>query len=79
MSTLDLLGLVGVGCIVAAYFLLQTEKMRFDDWPYLWLNAAGATAITLTLIVDFNLSALAMEVFWLLISLYGILKRVRRG
>jgi hypothetical protein len=79
MTILDLLGLIGVAAIVSSYFLLQAERMRFDDWSYLLMNAGGAIAIILSLMVDFNLSALAMEGFWLLISGFGIAKRLMRA
>jgi hypothetical protein len=79
MTFLDFIGLLGVAAIVVSYFLLQAERMRFDDWSYLLMNAFGATAIIVSLTVDFNLSAMAMEGFWLLISGFGIAKRLMRS
>ena len=40
-------------------------------------NAAGASAILYSLFYDFNLSAFAIESFWLAISLYGVFRAVR--
>ena len=76
MTLVDFLGLIGVAAIVVSYFLLQMERMRFDDWSYLLLNAGGALAIVLSLTVDFNLSAVAMEGFWLAITGFGIAKKL---
>lgn len=78
MSVFDVLGLLGVASIVVTYFLLQAEKMRFDDWSYLLLNAFGALAIAGSLFIEFNLSAMAMELFWLAISAFGMAKKVMR-
>jgi len=36
------------------------------------LNAVGAALIAVSLLVDFNLSAFLIEVFWVAISLIGI-------
>lgn len=79
MTVFDIFGLIGVAAIVVAYLLLQAEKQRFDDWTYLLLNAAGAIGITISLTVDFNLSALVIEIFWLAISGYGIAKKLMRA
>jgi len=41
------------------------------------MNAIGASLIVLSLLVNFNLSALLMEVFWVLISFIGIYRYFR--
>ena len=74
---IDFVGNVGVVIIVVAYLLLQLEKLRSTDLIYSVLNAAGASMIVASLIVDFNLSALLMEVFWVLISFIGIGRHLR--
>ena len=68
----DFLGLIGVGIIVVTYLWLQLGKLRSDALAYSLLNAIGASLIVVSLLVDFNLSALLMEVFWVLISLVGV-------
>jgi predicted membrane protein len=60
--------------MVIAYLLLQLEKLSSSAVSYLLLNAAGALLVILSLIYQFNFSAFLMEVFWLLISLYGLAK-----
>jgi hypothetical protein len=59
------------------YLLLQLERIRSTDLSYSVLNALGAALIVASLIVDFNLSALLMEVFWVLISFIGIGRHLR--
>lgn len=73
----DLLGLVGVVLIVVTYLLLQLEKLKSNDLAYSLFNAIGASLIVLSLLINFNLSALLMEVFWVLISLLGVFRYFR--
>ena len=74
---IDLLGNIGVVIIVVAYLLLQLERLKSTDLIYSVMNAVGASPIVASLIVDFNLSALLMEVFWVLISFIGIGRHLR--
>ncbi|HVF23147.1 MAG TPA: hypothetical protein VM941_08735 [Pyrinomonadaceae bacterium] len=74
---LDFLGMIGVVMIVVTYLLLQLNKLRSEDLAYSLLNAIGASFIVASLLVDFNLSALLMEVFWVLISCLGIYRYFR--
>ncbi|HEX3188032.1 MAG TPA: hypothetical protein VHQ94_24750 [Pyrinomonadaceae bacterium] len=76
-SLIDFVGNVGVAMIVVTYLLLQLDKLRSSDLAYSVLNALGASLIVASLIVDFNLSALLMEVFWVLISFIGIGRHFR--
>ena len=74
---LDLVGNVGVIVLMITYLMLQLNKLRSDELAYSLLNAIGASLIIVSLIVDFNLSALLMEVFWVLISFVGIYRYFR--
>ena len=73
-SWFDLVGNIGVLLMVVAYLLLQLEKMSSSAVSYLLLNTVGATLVIISLRFRFNLSAVLMEAFWLLISLYGLAK-----
>ena len=74
---LDFLGNVGVVMLVVTYLMLQLNKISSDGLAYSLLNAVGAGLIVVSLLYDFNLSALLMEVFWVLISLVGIYRYFR--
>ena len=74
---IDLIGIIGVAIIVVAYLMLQLEKLKSTDLAYSVMNALGASLIVASLIVDFNLSALLMEVFWVLITFIGIGRHLR--
>ena len=73
----DFIGNVGVVVLMIAYLMLQLNKLRSDGLAYSVLNAAGASLIIVSLLVNFNLSALLMEVFWVLISFVGIYRYFR--
>jgi hypothetical protein len=74
---LDFVGNVGVVVLMVTYLLLQLNRLRSDDLSYSLLNAIGASLIVVSLLVNFNLSALLMEVFWVLISFVGIYRYFR--
>ena len=74
---LDLIGNIGVVVLIIAYLMLQVNKLRTDGLAYSLLNAFGASLIILSLLVNFNLSAFIMEVFWVLISFVGIYRYFR--
>ena len=74
---LDLVGNVGVVVLMITYLMLQLNKLRSDGLAYSVLNAAGACLIVVSLLVNFNLSAFIMEVFWVLISFVGIYRHFR--
>ncbi len=73
-SWFDLVGNIGVLLMVVAYLLLQLEKLSSSALSYLLLNAVGALLVIISLKFRFNLSAFLMEAFWLLISLFGLMK-----
>ena len=72
----DYVGTTGVILILAAYFLLQTERLSSANLSYSLLNLIGAAFITISLLFDFNLSAFIIELFWIAISIYGIMRYV---
>jgi len=74
---LDLVGNIGVVILVITFLMLQLNKIPSDGLAYSLLNAVGASLIVVSLLFDFNLSALLMEVFWVLISFVGIYRYFR--
>lgn len=77
MDFFQWLGFAGMICIVLAYFLLQLGVYDIQALPYQLLNLIGAIALIISLLVHFNLGSFLIEVFWIVITLYGILKIVR--
>ncbi len=73
----DLIGNAGVVAILATYALVQLDRMAVRDLSYSLLNALGAVFILVSLMFDFNLSSFVIEVVWLVISVYAIVRRWR--
>ena len=74
---LDFVGNIGVVVLIVTYLMLQLNKLSSDSLAYSVGNAVGAGLIVISLLFDFNLSALLMEVFWVLISFVGIYRCFR--
>ena len=83
MDIFQWLGFAGMLCIVLAYFLLQIGKYGVSSLIYQLLNLLGAIALIISLWVHFNLGSFLIEIFWIVITLYGIvtnlLKRFLKG
>lgn len=77
MDLFQWLGFLGMLCIVLAYFLLQIGKYDIHSIAYQLLNLVGAIALIASLCVHFNLGSFLIEVFWIVITLYGIGKNLK--
>ena len=73
----DIVGLGGTLAILAAYFLLQTRRLSGTGLAYQLLNLFGAAGILVSLVGKFNLSVFLLELAWVLVSGYGILRSMR--
>lgn len=73
----DVIGNAGVAMILIAYLLVQLDRLDARGVAYSLVNAVGASLVVVSLVVDFNLSAFIVEVFWALISLYGLVRSLR--
>lgn len=73
----DFVGFVGTGLIIAAYLMLQTKRMSSEQVSYSVMNLVGALCILYSLIFNFNMSAFLVELFWVGISLVGIVRWAR--
>lgn len=74
----DIIGVIGVTLTLTAYFLLEIEKLKSNDFTYYFLNAIGSLLIIYSLFYAWNIAAWIMEVCWLAISLAGLWKYFKR-
>lgn len=72
-----IVGIVGTLLVLLAFYLLQARKLHGNGAVYQLLNAVGAAAIIVSLVYEFNLASMALEIAWLLISLYGLVVSFR--
>jgi hypothetical protein len=77
----DLVGGIGVAVIIGTYFLLQIGRLGPTSPRYSVLNALGALLIMYSLRSAWNLPAFLIELFWVLVSLIGLVRALllRRG
>ncbi len=75
----DLVGNLGVVCILLSYLLLQLDKLDLKSLSYSLINAVGAVLIIVSLIYNFNLSSMVIELVWLSISLFAIARYFIQG
>ncbi len=73
----DLMGNIGVAVIILSYLALQLERVDSRSIRYSILNGVGALLVIFSLMFEFNLSAFIIEVFWVLISVLGIIRRLK--
>ena len=75
----DWAGYIGVALVLLAFFLLQERKLQGSGLVYQLMNVLGAIGVMLSLAFgSFNLSAFIMQVAWLLIGSYGIVRGIKR-
>jgi hypothetical protein len=71
----DLVGNVGVLCILVTYLLLQIERIEPTSLIFSGFNELGAGMVLFSLMDEFNLSAFIIESAWLTISVFGIARQ----
>lgn len=69
--------MLGAALIVITYFLLQVGRLNPRSLSFSVANGLGASGIIFSLFFKFNLSAFVIELFWLVISLYGMFRALR--
>ena len=72
MAWFDIVGTIGVGLIIVAYAAVQGGRMKSGQLSYSITNLVGAAMILVSLRYNFNLASVIIEVFWILISVWGI-------
>ena len=78
MTLPDLIGLTGVALLIITYALLQLDKIDPKGFWYSFNNLLVAILVTVSLIYTPNLASIVIEIFWFLISLYGVVMFFKR-
>ncbi len=72
-------GLVGTAVVVVAYFANQQRWLSSEDWRFPAANLVGSLLLLGSLLVEWNTPSVIIELFWIAISLYGLVNRPRPG
>src|SRR6056297_2798140 len=67
-------GYAGVALCIGAYAALQGGIIRGSGYLYAALNLAAASLLLVSLVESFNLPAALVQVCWIAISTFGILR-----
>ena len=78
MSVHDIAGVIGSVIVIVAYFATQAGWFGAHDPRFAWANLVGAVLIIVSLTADWNLAAFIVEVFWFLISVFGLARYYAR-
>jgi paired small multidrug resistance pump len=73
----DWVGLLGTLMVLGAFFLLQAGRMPGTSIGYQLLNLFGAGGVLVSLLGTFNPAVFLLELTWVLISGYGIVRSFR--
>ena len=73
-SLYDFAGNIGIVFVMITYLFLQLGRLKSTSFRFSMLNAIGALLIMISLLDQFNFSAFVIEVFWLIISIVGLVR-----
>ena len=68
------LGFVGALIVVLAYWANQADRLPSDDWRFPAANLGGSILILTSLFHAWNWPSVVIEIFWSVISLYGLIR-----
>mgnify|MGYP001421123629 FL=1 len=74
MATIpDLIGYTGVALLIITYAMLQLDRIDPKGFWYSFNNMIVAILVTVSLLYTMNKASMVIEVFWFIISVYGII------
>jgi len=75
----DLIGFTGVALLIITYAMLQLDKIDPKGFWYSFNNLIVAILVTVSLLYTMNIASMVIEVFWFIISAYGIYAYFKRN
>jgi hypothetical protein len=78
MKLTDWIGATGVAILLLAFFLNLADKLSKDSYAYILMNIFGAgIACLASVMIDF-IPFVVLEGCWTLVSLWALLKAIRK-
>lgn len=77
ISPPDIIGFIGIACVLTTFFLVQASKLSANSATYQLWNMLGCLLILVSLYYDFNLPSAIIQILWFCISAYGLIKNWR--
>ena len=78
MTLPDFIGYIGVALLIVTYALLQTDRIDLNGLWYSFKNMIVAVLVTVSLLYTMNNASKVIEVFWFIISVYGLIQYSKR-
>lgn len=78
MTFFEMVGLIGVGIVLLAYFMLATKRWKNHELRYPIANIVGTCGILYSLIFDANIPSIVAQIVWIAISIVAIF-RIRKS
>jgi len=75
----DLIGFSGVALLIVTYAMLQLDKIDPKGFWYSFNNLIVAILVTVSLVYTMNIASMVIEVFWFIISVYGLYAYFKRN
>ena len=73
-----LIGLTGVALLIITYALLQLDRIDPKGFWYSFNNMIVAILVSVSLYYTWNTASVVIEVFWFLISVFGLVMYYKR-
>ena len=74
----DLIGFTGVALLITTYAMLQLDRIDPKGFWYSFNNMIVAILVSVSLYYTWNTASVVIEVFWFLISVYGLVMYHKR-
>ena len=78
MTLPDIIGYIGVALLIVTYALLQLDRIDPKGFWYSFNNMIVAMLVTVSLLYTMNKASMVIEVFWFIISVYGLIQYSKR-
>ena len=78
MTLPDTIGYIGVALLIVTYAMLQLDRIDPKGFWYSFNNMIVAILVTVSLLYTMNKASMVIEVFWFIISVYGIIMYYKR-
>jgi len=71
------ISMIGMACVVFAYFAVERDWLDNKNIKFYVINLIGAILLLISLLINFNLGSFVIEIFWITISMMGIINHYK--
>ncbi len=71
------ISIIGMVCVVSAYLAVERNWLDNKDVKFYVINLIGGILLLISLLINFNLGSFIIEIFWIIISIIGIINQYR--